>query len=78
MAHCGFEGSAVNDSFKNPLKLLKLSLNGGPKFDGPMAPDLPILYDQSKVEKSLFENPLMPIVNKEESSVTKEEVLADK
>ena len=78
MAHCGYEGTAVNDSFKNPLKLLGLSLNGGPKTEGSMAPELPILYDQSKVEKSLFENPLMPIINKEAQAVTKEKELVDK
>lgn len=79
MAHCGFEGTAVNDSFKNPLKLLGLSINGGPKTDGPMSPDLPIMYDQSKVKKSAFENPLMPIINKESTAaITKEKEVVNK
>jgi hopanoid biosynthesis associated radical SAM protein HpnH len=39
MAHCGFEGTAVNDAFRHPLKALLTSLRG-PKISGPMAPDL--------------------------------------
>jgi hopanoid biosynthesis associated radical SAM protein HpnH len=39
MAHCGFEGTAVNDAFRHPLKALLTSLRG-PKIAGPMAPDL--------------------------------------
>jgi hopanoid biosynthesis associated radical SAM protein HpnH len=43
MAHCGFEGTAVNDAFSHPIKALKLALSG-PGLTGPMAPDPPILY----------------------------------
>ncbi|MDR3416765.1 MAG: adenosyl-hopene transferase HpnH [Nevskia sp.] len=43
MAHCGFEGTAVNDTFAHPLKALRVSLFG-PKTDGPFAPDLPVRY----------------------------------
>jgi len=43
MAHCGFEGTAVDDAFANPLKALKAAL-WGPSLTGPMAPDLPIVY----------------------------------
>jgi hopanoid biosynthesis associated radical SAM protein HpnH len=43
MAHCGFEGTAVDDAFSHPLKLLKTTLLGA-RTSGPMAPDLPILY----------------------------------
>jgi hypothetical protein len=46
MAHCGFEGSAVDDMFSHPLKALKNALQG-PRISGPMAPDLPILYSDS-------------------------------
>jgi hopanoid biosynthesis associated radical SAM protein HpnH len=45
MAHCGFEGTAVNEAFSNPLKLLKTTLLGA-RVAGPMAPDLPILYSE--------------------------------
>jgi hopanoid biosynthesis associated radical SAM protein HpnH len=43
MAHCGFEGTAVNDAFSNPIKALLASLRG-PRVDGPMAPELPFEY----------------------------------
>ena len=43
MAHCGFEGTAVDDAFSHPIKLLKTTLLGA-RTSGPMAPDLPILY----------------------------------
>src|SRR5690606_20391462 len=45
MAHCGYEGTAVNDLFSHPIKALKVSLRG-PKTTGDMAPDLPVLYQQ--------------------------------
>ncbi|TAN02783.1 MAG: adenosyl-hopene transferase HpnH [Rhodanobacteraceae bacterium] len=44
MAHCGFEGTAADDSFRHPLKALWASLRG-PKLNGPFAADPPILYD---------------------------------
>src|SRR6202165_674290 len=43
MAHCGFEGTAVNDAFAHPLKALKTALRG-PRITGPMAPDLPVVH----------------------------------
>ena len=43
MAHCGFEGTAVDDAFARPIKALMAALRG-PKVSGPMAPDLPIVY----------------------------------
>jgi hopanoid biosynthesis associated radical SAM protein HpnH len=43
MAHCGFEGTAVNDTFRHPLKALMVALKG-PRVTGPMAPELPIQY----------------------------------
>jgi hypothetical protein len=43
MAHCGFEGTAVDDAFSHPLKLLTTTILGA-RVTGPMAPDLPILY----------------------------------
>ncbi|MDB6144176.1 MAG: MoaA, NifB, PqqE, radical superfamily protein [Pseudomonas sp.] len=43
MAHCGFEGSAVNDTFAHPLKAMGVALFG-PRTDGAMAPALPVLY----------------------------------
>jgi hopanoid biosynthesis associated radical SAM protein HpnH len=43
MAHCGFEGTAVNDAFSHPLKAMKAAFKG-PKLNGPMAPELPFQY----------------------------------
>jgi hopanoid biosynthesis associated radical SAM protein HpnH len=46
MAHCGFEGTAVDEAFARPLKALKAALRG-PRVSGPMAPDPPVLYSES-------------------------------
>ena len=43
MAHCGFEGSAVNDTFAHPLKAARVA-TFGPRTEGEMAPDLPVMY----------------------------------
>ena len=43
MAHCGYEGTAVEDTFANPLKALKVHLRG-PKTEGNMAEEVPITY----------------------------------
>lgn len=45
MAHCGFEGTAVNDMLAHPLKALRVSLRG-PRLSGRIAPELPVLYTQ--------------------------------
>src|SRR5262249_49599182 len=45
MAHCGFEGTAVNHAFSHPLAALGVALRG-PRLSGPMAPDLPVLYGE--------------------------------
>ncbi len=45
MVHCGFEASAINDTFSHPLKALKVAIQG-PETDGPMAPELPIMYKE--------------------------------
>lgn len=44
MVHCGYEPSAVDDTFHSPLKALKVFLKG-PRTEGPMAPELPVLYE---------------------------------
>ena len=46
MAHCGYEGTAVNDAVAHPLKALAVSMRG-PRTDGPLAPELPIRYAQN-------------------------------
>lgn len=42
MAHCGYEGTAVEDTFRKPLYALKVMLKG-PDLDGPMAPEIPLV-----------------------------------
>jgi hopanoid biosynthesis associated radical SAM protein HpnH len=61
MVHCGFEGTAVADSVKNPLKVMSISLSGI-KTSGPMAKDIPVdnqrpaeFVFSSHVEKKLAE-----------------------
>lgn len=46
MAHCGYEGTAINDTFSHPLKALRVALRG-PKTEGPMAPELPVTYTKT-------------------------------
>ena len=43
MAHCGYESTAVNDTINNPLKALRVFLQG-PRTTGPLAPELPVKY----------------------------------
>lgn len=50
MVHCGYEPTAVNDIFRRPWKGVKVALFG-PRTEGPMAPELPILYDEQIVPK---------------------------
>ncbi len=64
MAHCGYEGTAAEDSFKNPLKLLNLMVKGI-KTEGEMAPELPVKYDKSKVKRTLLDDPTMPVIKKD-------------
>jgi hopanoid biosynthesis associated radical SAM protein HpnH len=43
MAHCGYEGTAVEDAVKHPLKALLVSLSG-PNVYGPMVPEPAVVY----------------------------------
>jgi hopanoid biosynthesis associated radical SAM protein HpnH len=43
MVHCGYEPTAVEDTFAHPLKALKVALRG-PRVNGPLAPELPVNY----------------------------------
>ncbi len=47
MVHCGYEATAVDDTFRSPLKALKVALFG-PNTEGPMAPELPVLYSEDE------------------------------
>ncbi|MDZ7735843.1 MAG: adenosyl-hopene transferase HpnH [Gammaproteobacteria bacterium] len=50
MVHCGYEPTAVDDTFRHPLKALKVFLKG-PRTDGPMAPELPVYYSDDHLAK---------------------------
>jgi hopanoid biosynthesis associated radical SAM protein HpnH len=52
MVHCGYEGTAVDDTFARPWKALKVALRGV-KTDGPMAPD--IALDRARPAEYVFE-----------------------
>ncbi len=45
MAHCGYEGTAVEDTFKHPLTALKVFLSG-PRLEGEFAPEPELTYAQ--------------------------------
>ncbi|MGI9047461.1 MAG: adenosyl-hopene transferase HpnH [Burkholderiales bacterium] len=45
MVHCGYEPSAIDDTFMRPLRALQVFLQG-PRTSGPFAPELPILYPE--------------------------------
>jgi hopanoid biosynthesis associated radical SAM protein HpnH len=51
MVHCGFEGTAVVDSVRNPLKLVPLALRGV-RTEGPMKPDIPL--DKARPAQFVF------------------------
>jgi len=47
MAHCGYEPTAVCDTTEHPMKALRVALFG-PRTDGPMAAELPVLYKNKR------------------------------
>jgi hopanoid biosynthesis associated radical SAM protein HpnH len=52
MVHCGYEGTAVDDTFSRPWKAMKVALFGV-RTDGEMAPD--IALDQARPAEYVFE-----------------------
>ncbi len=52
MVHCGYEGTAVDDTFARPWKAMKVALFGI-KTEGPMAPDIPL--DNARPAEYVFE-----------------------
>ncbi len=44
MMHCGYEMTAVDDTFARPLKAARVALFG-PRTEGPMAPEVAFQYD---------------------------------
>ena len=60
MAHCGFEGTAVDDAFTHPLKALTTALRG-PRHTGPMAADLLVLYRERTPSRQVCHSWLRPV-----------------
>jgi hopanoid biosynthesis associated radical SAM protein HpnH len=60
MAHCGFEGTAVNDAFSHPIKAMLASLRG-PRVTGPLAPELPVTYAADSRYASVTAIPLTQV-----------------
>jgi hypothetical protein len=52
MVHCGYEGTAVADTLKHPLKALKVWL-GGIDTEAPLAPEIPL--DQQRPADFIFD-----------------------
>ncbi len=48
MVHCGYEATAVNDTVSHPFKAARVFLQG-PKTDGAMMPELPVLYEDEQI-----------------------------
>lgn len=59
MVHCGYEATAVDDTFRSPLKGLMVALRG-PRTEGPMAPELPVLYADDPPPKPRLIQTLQP------------------
>lgn len=74
MAHCGYEGTAVDDTFAHPIKALMAGIRG-PRTEGPLAPDLPILYG-NREEATAVKIPIDQIGRAPESSSNTRERVA--
>lgn len=60
MVHCGYEATAVNDTFKRPWEALKVFIRG-PRTTGPMAPELPVLYDDGPLPRPKLVSDQQPL-----------------
>ena len=67
MVHCGYEGTAVEDTFARPWKALKVAL-AGIRTDGPMAPDIPL--DKARPAEYVFEKHVQEQVARAQTSKT--------
>ena len=69
MAHCGFEGTAVNDAFSHPIKALTTAIRG-PRTTGPMAPNPPVVY-QDRVRRSVTAVPVSAVTRSSRESAAR-------
>ena len=60
MAHCGYEASAVNDVFTNPIKAIKVAING-PKTRGAMAEEIDL--SNSRDPEFVFDSHVQKMIN---------------
>ena len=60
MAHCGYEASAVEDTFKNPLKAVEVFFKG-PKTEGQMAQEIDL--SKSRDPDFVFDNHVQKMLN---------------
>ena len=51
MMHCGYEPTAIDDTLVRPLKALQVALKG-PRTSGPMAPEIPVTYDEQESQSA--------------------------
>ena len=59
MVHCGYEATAVDDTFSHPWKAFNVFIKG-PRTEGPMAPELPILYKDDVLSKPALVSEMKP------------------
>jgi hypothetical protein len=69
MAHCGYEPTAANASFKNPLKAAWVALRGV-RTSGPMAPEISL--EKQRPAQYIFSSE----VQKHLSEIRRDEALA--
>jgi len=60
MVHCGYEGTAVEDAVRHPVKTLRVKLRGI-KTDGAMAPEIPL--DRQRSAHHVFERNLASVLD---------------
>ncbi len=68
MVHCGYEGTAVEDTVRNPLKALRVKLRGV-RTDGPMAPE--IALDRQRPAEYVFDRNVTQIMAEAHSDKSK-------
>lgn len=61
MAHCGYEPTAVDDTFAHPLQALRVTLRG-PRTKGTMAPELPTTYVEPVASPSEVSIPIDALI----------------
>ncbi len=71
MAHCGYEASAVEDTFKNPLKAIGVFFNG-PKTQGEMAEEIDL--SKSRDPDFVFDSHVQKMLNEIHREKEKEQL----